>query len=112
MIRVLVYLGEGQDVQLAEIRISNQGEEGMRRGMSAYHAEVAVDDAENMRLMTVMIEFPRTEGNVLALVREVLNTLSSDQLLLKGPISGDKTDSPDMARGFGRKVQEVQRWKD
>ncbi len=102
MIKVTVlHVGEDGEQLLAEIQISNEGSSGMRSGMTAYHAEIGVDDGESARLMTVMIEHPREAGNVLALVREVLNTLSSDQLEMKGPI-GDRASAGPTERGLLR----------
>lgn len=79
-------------------------------GYSEYVAVVAVDDGENDRYMSVVTQHERLKYNVLHLLRNVLNELTDDQLELKGPISGGKASTSDLARGLGRAGFEVQRW--
>lgn len=85
MIKVLVYLGEGERRQLAEIKI--EWMEDMLDGWASYSANLAVDTGEEIKILARSFSHHREEKNVLALIDSLLSELGNEELKLSGSLN-------------------------
>jgi hypothetical protein len=91
MIEVRITKSNGHE--LAKIEIENMPPHSEREGNYAIRFGVDAALGEVALFQRYIERFPRTQYNVLALLRQALETLTEEDLRL-----ADGTDSPDLAR--------------